>query len=351
MFEVELHPHEELAALGVGRVLVGGDDVRAGIGEEARDGGDDAVPVGAGDEQPAVHVSSEATSASACSVGSTSGWRPPGGDQRVEVALRPAALDRPQLDAAELVREQLRHQRDGEALRRRAPGWPSRRARASAAAARSRRPGRRGRSRRRCSARPTARRPAPRAAPRRARRAGARARGRRGTARGRGRWRTVPSCSRRGCAASWKPTARCSSPRRTRSASSGVQPSSTSTCDGRGRRVAHRPSAPARPARSGTRPRAAARRRSARPAASARASRRSASASACSSRIVPAGVSFSPPGLAVQQPRPDLLLERRDLLRDGRLRQRERPRGGAERALVGHRPERQQPSRVHRLSL
>ena len=62
LLEVELHAHEELAALGVGRVLVGADDVRAGVGEEARDGGDDAVPVGAGDEQAAVHASSEATS-------------------------------------------------------------------------------------------------------------------------------------------------------------------------------------------------------------------------------------------------------------------------------------------------
>ena len=36
LLEGELHPHEELAALGVGRVLVGADDVRAGAGEEAR---------------------------------------------------------------------------------------------------------------------------------------------------------------------------------------------------------------------------------------------------------------------------------------------------------------------------
>ena len=56
VLERELHPHEELAALGVGRVLVGGDDVRAGAGEEARDRGDDAVAVGAGDEQAAVHA-------------------------------------------------------------------------------------------------------------------------------------------------------------------------------------------------------------------------------------------------------------------------------------------------------
>ena len=63
------------------------------------------------------------------------------------------------------------------------------------------------------------------------------------------------------------------------------------------------------------------------------------------------GRELQPAGLAVQQPRADLLLQRGDLLRDGRLRERERSRGGAERALVGHRPERQQPSRVHRLSL
>ena len=77
--EVELHAHEELAALGIGRVLVGADDVRARVREEPRDRGDDPVPVGAGDEQAAVHASSEATSTSAWTVGSTSGWRPPDG--------------------------------------------------------------------------------------------------------------------------------------------------------------------------------------------------------------------------------------------------------------------------------
>ena len=79
LLERELHPHEELAALGVGRVLVGADDVRAGVGEEAGDGRDDAVAVGAGDEQPPVHASSEATSRSAANASSASGWRPPGG--------------------------------------------------------------------------------------------------------------------------------------------------------------------------------------------------------------------------------------------------------------------------------
>ncbi len=49
--EVELHAHEELATLGVGRVLVGADDVRSGVGEEAGDRGDDAVAVVAGDQQ------------------------------------------------------------------------------------------------------------------------------------------------------------------------------------------------------------------------------------------------------------------------------------------------------------
>ena len=104
LLEVELHPHEELAALGVGRVLVGADDVRAGVGEEARDRGDDAVPVGAGDQQAAVHDSSEATSRRArARVGSASGWRPPGGSSSVEVALRGVAGERPQRDAGELA--------------------------------------------------------------------------------------------------------------------------------------------------------------------------------------------------------------------------------------------------------
>ena len=50
---VELHPHEERAALGIGRVLVGIEDVRAVLEQEARDGGDDARPVGAGDRAAA----------------------------------------------------------------------------------------------------------------------------------------------------------------------------------------------------------------------------------------------------------------------------------------------------------
>ena len=82
LLEVELHAHEELAALGVGRVLVGADDVRSGGGEEARDRGDDAVPVVAGDQQAAVHDSSEATSRRAVHASSVSGWRPPGGSSR-----------------------------------------------------------------------------------------------------------------------------------------------------------------------------------------------------------------------------------------------------------------------------
>ena len=43
----ELHAHEERAALGVGRVLVGVEDVRVVLREESRDRGDDAVAVGA----------------------------------------------------------------------------------------------------------------------------------------------------------------------------------------------------------------------------------------------------------------------------------------------------------------
>ncbi len=52
--EVELHPQEEAPALGIGRVLVGGDDVRAELAEQAGDRRDDAVPVRAGDEQARV---------------------------------------------------------------------------------------------------------------------------------------------------------------------------------------------------------------------------------------------------------------------------------------------------------
>src|SRR5204863_5319260 len=49
--EVELHPHEELAALGVGRVLVRLEDVRALLLQEAGYRGHDSGPVGAGEEQ------------------------------------------------------------------------------------------------------------------------------------------------------------------------------------------------------------------------------------------------------------------------------------------------------------
>ena len=52
-------------------------------------------------------------------------------------------------------------------------------------------------------------------------------------------------------------------------------------------------------------------------------------------------------GLAVEQARADLLLERRDLLRDRRLGQRQRACRGAERALVRYRAKRQQSPRVH----
>jgi hypothetical protein len=48
--EVELGAHEEHPALGVGRVLVGAEDVRVTVREEAGDGGDDPMPVGARDE-------------------------------------------------------------------------------------------------------------------------------------------------------------------------------------------------------------------------------------------------------------------------------------------------------------
>jgi hypothetical protein len=48
----ELHPHEEGAAFGIGRVLVRAEDVGVALGEEAGDRGHDPVPVGARDEQP-----------------------------------------------------------------------------------------------------------------------------------------------------------------------------------------------------------------------------------------------------------------------------------------------------------
>ena len=51
----EGHAHEERAALRIGGVLIGGDDVGVAGGEEPRDRRDDAVPVGAGDEQPRFH--------------------------------------------------------------------------------------------------------------------------------------------------------------------------------------------------------------------------------------------------------------------------------------------------------
>jgi hypothetical protein len=51
----EGHAHEERAALGIGRVLVGGDDVGVARGQEARDRRDDAVAVRAGDQQAGFH--------------------------------------------------------------------------------------------------------------------------------------------------------------------------------------------------------------------------------------------------------------------------------------------------------
>ena len=153
--------------------------------------------------------------------------------------------------------------------------------------------GTRGRSGCRRSAPPTAHRRAPRAGSRRARRADDRAGApTRNGSLTRSR-RTTPSCSRRGSAASWNPTARCSSPRRTRSASSGVEPSSQqdlAPSPHRGLRHQHRERAGER---ADPQP---ARRRSARPAAARPSAKRSAIASACASRISPAGVSASPPG-------------------------------------------------------
>jgi hypothetical protein len=61
--EREGHAHEERAALGVGRVLVGAHDVRVAGREEARDRGNDAVPVRARDEQPRLHGPANTTRA------------------------------------------------------------------------------------------------------------------------------------------------------------------------------------------------------------------------------------------------------------------------------------------------
>ena len=51
LLEPELHAHEEGAALGDGRVLVGAEDVGVGLEQESRHGGHDPVPVGARDEE------------------------------------------------------------------------------------------------------------------------------------------------------------------------------------------------------------------------------------------------------------------------------------------------------------
>ena len=58
-----------------------------------------------------------------------------------------------------------------------------------------------------------------------------------------------------------------------------------------------------------------------------------------------------PARLAVEQPRADLALERRDLLRDRRLGERERARRLRERALVGDRAEGEHAPRIHRQQL
>jgi hypothetical protein len=55
-----------------------------------------------------------------------------------------------------------------------------------------------------------------------------------------------------------------------------------------------------------------------------------------------------PPGAAMQQSRAHLGLERRHLLGDRRLGERERRRGAGERTLVSDRPEREESARVHR---
>ena len=168
-----------------------------------------------------------------------------------------------------------------------------------------------------------------------------RRRARPGTARAAGRGARRPSCSRRGSAASWKRERRCSSPRR----------------DALGQRVAvalldaapRRPGRVAQPATaSGTSAASAlgnapirsrrARRRPARRAACAASASRSASASACSSSTRPARRELQPAGLAVEQPRADLRLQRRDLLGDRRLGQRERARRGARTSARGRRP-------------
>jgi hypothetical protein len=49
--EMELHPQEEAPTLGIGRMLVGVDDVCTGFGEAGRERRDDPVPVRARDDQ------------------------------------------------------------------------------------------------------------------------------------------------------------------------------------------------------------------------------------------------------------------------------------------------------------
>src|SRR5207249_6556019 len=51
-FEPELHSHEEVPALGVGRMLVGAEDVGVALEEEAGDCRDNPVPVGTPNDEP-----------------------------------------------------------------------------------------------------------------------------------------------------------------------------------------------------------------------------------------------------------------------------------------------------------
>ncbi len=49
--EVELHAQEEAAALGIGRVLIGANDVRTGFGETGGERRDDPLAVAARDDE------------------------------------------------------------------------------------------------------------------------------------------------------------------------------------------------------------------------------------------------------------------------------------------------------------
>ena len=146
---------------------------------------------------------------------------------------------------------------------------------------------------------------------------------------------SISSCRRRpvvlargAAAASWKPSARCRRPARTPAARSSSRPSSTAT-----RRP--RMSAAGAPVTAagtmvasalGKAPTRSSSRSSVTLSASCRSASRSRSETtlACASSCSPAGVTLQPAAPALQQAGAGLPLERGDLLRDGRLCERQR---------------------------